>query len=306
MSEFAIETRGLVKRFGTTRVLHGIDLQVPRGSVFGLVGPNGAGKTTTFSLLCGFLRPTQGEIRILGHAPDDRVNLAGRVGALPQDAPLPARMRVLDALRYFAELGGMSPAHALAAAGAALGSVGLERDGTKRCGELSHGMAKRVSLAQAFLGNPELVLLDEPTSGLDPKSAREVKDLIRERGRRATVVLSSHNLEQIEELCDGVAIIDQGRLARQGTLSDVTGQGELVRIALADERADAVLEAVGPLGCVSQVVFQPATRTLEVRISGAAPEEAIPEVLRAALGAGGRVVGVSRGRRLEERVLELT
>lgn len=306
MSEFAVKTQGLSKRFGSLTVLSEVDLMVPKGSTFGLVGPNGAGKTTTFSLICGFLRPSRGEIQVLGHSPQNRAFLSGRLGALPQDAPFPPRMRLLEALRYFAELGGMNPSDALAAAWAGLGSVGLERAAKARCGELSHGMGKRAALAQAFLGNPELVLLDEPTSGLDPRSAREVKDLIREKGRNATVILSSHHLEQIEELCDAVAILDKGRLAQQGTLAEVTGQGELLRVLLADPVADEVVKALGPLPHVKQVVFVPASKTLEVRISDLPPEDAIPAVLATILAAGGRVLSVSRGRRLEEQVLDLT
>jgi ABC-type multidrug transport system ATPase subunit len=170
---------------------------------------------------------------------------------------------------------------------------------------MSHGMGKRVALAQAFLGGPELVLLDEPTSGLDPKTAYEIKQVIRSQRGRRTVVVSSHDLAQIEELCDGVAIIDKGLVLQQGALGEVTGQGELVRVSLANEASELLVAAVRGLACVQQVRFDAAARVLEVRIQGA-PEEAVPSVLRAALDHGGQVVGLSRGQRLEERVLQLT
>lgn len=306
LGSLAVETHGLSRRFGLVEALRGVDLQIPRGSVFGLVGPNGAGKTTAFSLLCGFLRPTAGTVRVLGCDPRDRPALSGRVGALPQDAPLPARRRVLEVLRYLAELGGTPREGSREAAEAVLALVGMTRLGERRCGELSHGQAKRVSLAQAFLGRPELVLLDEPTSGLDPRSTREVKDILLSRRGALTLVISSHNLDQIEELCDAVAILDRGRLVRQGTLGEVTGQDEVVRVSLADDEADAAVEAMGRLPFVTGAVFHAPSRTLEVRIQGSAAEQAIPAILQAALGAGVRVLGVTRGRRLEDRVLELT
>lgn len=306
MSELAIETTGLRRRFGSFEALKGIDLRVPLGSTFGLVGPNGSGKTTTFSILCGFLKPTEGTVRLLGHDASDRAALLGRVGALPQDAPLPPRMTALEALRYWAELGGASRHDSLRLAREALEQVGLARDADKKGPQLSHGMAKRVSLAQAFLGDPELVFLDEPTAGLDPRSAAEIKNLIRNWKGRATIVLSTHELSQIEELCDAVAIIDRGVVKQQGSIGEVTGQGELVRITLADADASRVTEAAKNLGFVSGAIFDDRTRTLEARVQGAKAEDAVPALLRAVLDAGGRPLSVTRGQRLEERVLELT
>lgn len=306
MSDLAIETMGLKRRFGGFEALKGVDLKVPVGSTFGLVGPNGSGKTTTFSILCGFIKPTAGQVRLLGHAHDDRAALLGRVGALPQDAPLPARMTALQALRYWAELGGTSANDSDRLAREALERVGLAKDANKKGPQLSHGMAKRVALAQAFLGKPELVLLDEPTAGLDPRSAAEIKEIIREHRGLATIVLSTHELSQIEELCDGVAILDRGVVKQQGLIGDVTGRGELVRVTLADSDASAVVQAVGKLPFASRAAFDERSRTLEVRVRGEVAENAVPALLRVILDAGGRPVGVSRGRRLEERVLELT
>ena len=128
MSNLAVETNDLTRKFGSFEALKGVNLRVPRGSIFGLVGPNGAGKTTTFSILCGFLSPTSGTVKVLDADPQDRVALAGRLGALPQDAPLP-RMSALDALRYWGELSGMTPAEAIrAATWNAAEALGMERD----------------------------------------------------------------------------------------------------------------------------------------------------------------------------------
>ena len=305
MSELAVDAKGLTRRFGAFEALKGVDLKIPRGSIFGLVGPNGAGKTTTFSILCGFLAPTAGTVSVLGHHPQDRVALAGKLGALPQDAPLP-RVTAMEALCYWGELSGLHPADAKRAAADALDMVGLTRDANRRASDFSHGMAKRVSIAQAFLGEPELVLLDEPTSGLDPKSAFEIKEVIRSRKGKATVVVSSHDLAQIEELCDSVAVIDRGRVVQQGVISELTGQGELVRIAIADPDATKAIEAIQKVSFASAVRFDQRNGVIEVRVKGASAEDAIPVVLMAALQAGARVVGVSRGQRLEERVLQLT
>ncbi len=306
MSELAIETTGLKRSFGAFPALRGIDLRVPAGSVFGLVGPNGAGKTTTFSILCGFLHPTEGAAKVLGHDPRDRAALSGKLGALPQDAPLPTRMSAFDALCYWGELSGLSRVDAKNDAVRWLDRVGLQEHARKKGPQLSHGMAKRVALAQAFLGDPRLVLLDEPTSGLDPKTAHEIKQIIKREAGTRTVVVSSHDLAQIEELCDSVAILDKGSVVQQGTLGDVTGRGELVRLHLADDEADQATAALSALAFVTHAAFDRAERTLEARVQGAPPEEAVPAILKAALQAGARVVGVTRGQRLEERVLELT
>ena len=161
-------------------------------------------------------------------------------------------------------------------------------------------------LGRAFLGQPELVLLDEPTSGLDPKSAYEIKEIIRTRRGQSTIIISSHDLAQIEELCDSVAVIDRGRVAQQGVISELTGQGERIRISVAgavSPKAIAILEA---LPVTAQVSFDARSQILDVRVKGAPAEEAIPQVLLTALESGIRIMSVSRGQRLEERVLELT
>jgi len=306
MSETAIRTSSLARHYGGLRALEDVSLSVPSGAICGLIGPNGAGKTTLFGLLCGFLSPTSGSAEVLGADPRDRRALGSRVAALPQDAPLPNRLNILDAVTYWAEAGGTPSRQARTQAAEALEAVGLGRDLAKRCGELSHGMGKRVALAQALVGTPDLILLDEPTAGLDPRSQAEVKQLVRDRRGRATVVISSHDLAQLEELCDHVAILDHGKLVTQGDLASVVGRGELLRIELAIADGSAFLAALASVKEATGPRWNAAARTIEVRISGSPPEVAVPAVLRALLTAGAPVIAVARGQRLEERVLQLT
>lgn len=302
----AIRTEGLTKRFGSTVAVDGLGFHVPQGSIFGFLGPNGAGKTTTFSLLCGFARPTSGSATVLGSAPGTLPR--GRMSALPQDARFHPDRTVFDSLCFLAELGGMTPGEARPEAERVLKAVDLADALKVRGKALSHGMAKRFGIAQAFLGSPELVLLDEPTEGLDPRNAHTVREMIRALAGRSTVVVSSHNLAEVEDLCDQAAILDHGRLVTQGTMAELTGTDEQVLIALGDPGRD-VKGAVGRVRDVKSVEVSTDGRRLRVRLEAGASrpvEAAISEVLRAVLDAGATVGTVSRGRSLEERFLELT
>ncbi|MBI5545858.1 MAG: ABC transporter ATP-binding protein, partial [Deltaproteobacteria bacterium] len=179
--EPAIALEGVTRRYGALVAVNEVSLLIPRGAVYGLIGPNGAGKTTTFSMICGYLKPDAGAVRVLGHRAGDLGALKGRLGALPQDASLPANDLVGNALVFYARLLGMPKPQAIRAVQEGLERVGLSQWWRVRCGALSHGMAKRVGLAQAFLGSPEVVLLDEPTAGLDPKSAFHLREYIKQQ-----------------------------------------------------------------------------------------------------------------------------
>ena len=231
----AIRTVGLVKHFGSVHAVDGVDLTVPRGAVFGLIGPNGAGKTTTFGLVCGWVRPSAGVVEVLGTSPRRVSVLKGRLAALPQDATLPPTTPVLSSLAYLARLQGFSGKAAKDEAARVLALVGLSKWGKVRAQGLSHGMAKRVGLAQAFIGHPEVVLLDEPTAGLDPKSAHSVRELILEmKEDRTTVVVSSHNLYELEAVCDHAAILDRGRVIAAGPMDELTAADTEFVVELAD------------------------------------------------------------------------
>src|SRR5580700_1446753 len=227
--EAAVRVVGLTKHFGSKTALDGVSLTVPAGAVFGLVGPNGAGKTTTFSILAGYLRPSSGSVEVLGFAPTAVDQLRARLGVLPQDALLPARDTVGEFLVHMAELQDLPHHKALEAVRQGLDDVAGRDWWGQRCGSLSHGMAKRVALAQAFLGEPDVVLLDEPTAGLDPRIAYEVRQLIKSRKGRSTLIVSSHNLQELEEVCDGAAILDRGRLVGSGSMAELTAATQEVR-----------------------------------------------------------------------------
>jgi ABC-type multidrug transport system ATPase subunit len=228
----ALRIDNLTKSFDKVQALAGVSLSVPRGSIYGLLGPNGAGKTTLFSLVAGFLLADEGRIEVLGATVDRVADLRGRMTILPQDAAFQKNVPILEQLVFLRRLDGSDRATAEREVNEALEKVGIAEYRHRGVHALSHGMQKRMGIAQAFLGSPEVILLDEPTSGLDPQNARQIRDLIRamQSERQVTTVISSHNLAEIQELCDHVAILDRGRLIVAGPVADVTRAGRMLEI----------------------------------------------------------------------------
>jgi ABC-2 type transport system ATP-binding protein len=302
----AVELVDVVKRFGPKTAVDRLSLRIPRGSCYGLIGPNGAGKTTTFSLMCGFLAPTSGTLSVLGASPSASGALKGHVGVLPQDALLPPWERVGRLLTDWAALSWLPNPEQEART--ALQRVGLAEAWDVKCNALSHGMTRRVAIAQAIMGAPPVILLDEPTGGLDPRVAAEARALIRSLKGEHTLVISSHNLQELEELCDAAAILDRGVLVREGTMAELTGQGEEFTLQLVPTAPipEEALRAVA--GCAS--VGRSADGRVQIRLQGGPgapqPEQVITACLRTVIDAGGQVSEVHRGRKLEQRVLELT
>ena len=239
MIGYAIVTRELVKRRGKRRALDGLSLSVPRGSILGLVGENGAGKTTWMMTVAGFLRPDSGEIDILGMGPFDAERHAGRISILPQDSELPLESTPKGALYRFGRLQGLSPDAARRSAHDALAAVNLLDRANATVRTLSHGMRKRAMVAQCFVGNPEIVLLDEPLNGLDPVEADRLRRFIASQRGRRTVVVSSHNLEDVERLCTHVAVVGKGRLVRMDTVAAITHGTDRIVYALSSAPGDA-------------------------------------------------------------------
>jgi len=304
VSERAIEILEATRRFGTKVAVDGVSLTINRGEVYGLIGPNGAGKTTTFSMMCGYLRPTRGTVRVMGVDPFVDGALKGKIGVLPQDAMLPGGWKVGPLLMYWARLSGLDAPEKEART--SLERVGLMEAWGVDTHALSHGMAKRAALAQALMGRPPLVLLDEPTAGLDPRIANQVRQVIREmKDQQTTVVVSSHNLQELEQLCDAAAILDRGKLAQAGTMNELTAQGAEFRVQVA--RGTVIIPELQSLPGVTSARMEGET-LLHIRFDGQAhrPEEVISRVVGHLLQTGVLILGVSQGRRLEERVLQLT
>jgi ABC-type multidrug transport system ATPase subunit len=302
----AIDLKGVTKRFGAVTAVNDVTFEVPDGSVFGLIGPNGAGKTTTFSMLAGYLAPTAGEIYILDRSPDAVAELKGQVGVLPQDALLPAGEKVGDFLTYLARLQGMDAMQAKPAVEKVLAEVEGADWWKTKCGALSHGMAKRVGLAQALLGDPRVVLLDEPTAGLDPRVAYGVRQLVKSRKGRCTLVISSHNLQELEEICDHAAILDRGHLITVGTIAELTASSSEVRFELG--RGPVPEDAVRAVEGVKTVSWDKASRELNVTFDRAVAdaEEIIKRTTYVLYQNNARISGIAKGRGLEQRVMELT
>jgi ABC-2 type transport system ATP-binding protein len=312
--EAAVELRRLTKRFGAKTAVDGVSLSIPMGSVYGLIGPNGAGKTTTFSMMAGYLHPTEGSVEILGFRPTAVDELRSRVGVLPQDALLPAGDKVGEFLVHMARLQDYPGDKAEELARQAIADVEGKDWWNQRCGSLSHGMAKRVALAQAFLGAPDVVLLDEPTAGLDPRVAWEMRQLIKLKKGACTIVISSHNLQELEEICDAAAILDRGRVVASGAMTELTAANEEVRIKVAagtrrgTQPGQVPMAKLQELAMVRSVDFADEDREIIVSFerSKADAETVIGHVLWILLHAQVRISGVTKGRGLEQRVMDLT
>jgi ABC-type multidrug transport system ATPase subunit len=302
---FAISMQSVSKRFGSTVALDDVSFDVPAGYAFGLIGPNGAGKTTAFSIIAGFLRPGSGLALVLDHDARAIEVLKGRLSVLPQDALLPGYETVGEFLVHMARLQGLESG-ADTVARKALEEVEGADWWSRRCGKLSHGMAKRVALAQAFLGKPEVVLLDEPTAGLDPKIAFEVRSLIKKRKGKCTLVISSHNLHELEEVCDAAAILDHGKIVAAGSMEDLTAASREIRVTVA--RGPLPMDKVRALPGVKRADYIGQERTLTVHFDSAVgdAEDMIGQVLLLLLSEKIRISAVAKGRGLEQRVMELT
>jgi ABC-2 type transport system ATP-binding protein len=226
-AETVVSVRGLSKVFkdfwgrSKARAVDDVDFDVRRGEVFGLLGPNGSGKSTTVKLLLGLLNPTKGHIEVFGHAPR-HVQTKSRIGYLPEESYLYRYLNAKETLNFFGNLFHLPRIDRARRSEQLLEMVGLSQTLTRPVGEFSKGMQRRIGLAQALINDPDLVILDEPTSGLDPIGCREVKDLIIALARRGkTVILSSHLLADVEDVCDRVVIYYGGKVQAIGTLKEL-------------------------------------------------------------------------------------
>ncbi len=270
--EVVVSVRGLTKVFKDfwnrpkARAVDNVDFDVKRGEVFGLLGPNGSGKSTTVKMLLGLLYPTKGHIEVFGHSPR-HVQTKSRIGYLPEESYLYRYLNSRETLDFFGNLFHLNKGERDNRAEQLLDMVGLSQTRTRAVGEFSKGMQRRIGLAQALINDPDLVILDEPTSGLDPIGCREIKDLILALARRGkTVILSSHLLSDVEDVCDRVVIYYGGKVQALGTLKELLAKPDTLRITtpvLPRETMERVLATIRKDAGAGEVRVDNPTQNLE-------------------------------------------
>jgi ABC-type multidrug transport system ATPase subunit len=297
---------------GGRRALDRLTFHVPRGAICGFIGPNGAGKTTTFSIVSGFLPADEGSVDILGEGPFDPWTFKGRLGVLPQDAELPGRHTAPELLEHLAVLQGLDRRSARIEAARRLEQVRLGDRLGDRIDSLSHGMRRRVAVASALLGAPELVLLDEPTAGLDPLQAMSLREELAALRGRTTLVISSHNLAELERLCDWIVMIDEGRCVREGSCAEVTGRQ--ARLILQTPASASAAEAIRAHQArqahpASSALVGAALSVADDEVSialapGADADAASLAIMSALVGAGIPLRELRRGTSLEDEFMD--
>src|SRR3954468_1424259 len=317
-TEVVVSVRGLTKVFKDfwgrpkARAVDNVDFEVRRGEVFGLLGPNGSGKSTTVKLMLGLLYPTKGHIEVFGHSPR-HVATKSRIGYLPEESYLYRYLNAHETLDFFGNLFQLPKADRENRAEQLLEMVGLSQTRMRAVGEFSKGMQRRIGLAQALINDPDLVILDEPTSGLDPIGCREVKDLILALARRGkTVILSSHLLSDVEDVCDRVVIYYGGKVQAMGTLKELLATPDAVRITtptLPRETMSRVLEIIRKDVSEDRVRVDTPTQNLESYFLGVVQRAKQSEAETSGATSGNKVAAYLRGEAdksssRQEKVLE--
>jgi len=303
-TENIIVVRGLTKIFKDfwgrpkARAVDNVDFEVRRGEVFGLLGPNGSGKSTTVKMLLGLLYPTKGHIEVFGHSPR-HVATKARIGYLPEESYLYRYLNSRETINFFGNLFDLSAADRNNRSEQLLEMVGLNQVRTRVVGEFSKGMQRRIGLAQALINDPDLVILDEPTAGLDPIGCREVKDLILALARRGkTVILSSHLLADVEDVCDRVVIYYGGKIQAMGTLKELLAQPDSVRITtptLPRATMERVLETIRGDVASDKVQVDNPTQNLESYFLGVVEKAKQNAAETSGATSGARVAAYLRG-----------
>jgi ABC-2 type transport system ATP-binding protein len=303
-AETVVSVRGLTKVFKDfwgrpkARAVDNVDFQVRRGEVFGLLGPNGSGKSTTVKMILGLLYPTKGHIEVFGHSPR-HVATKARIGYLPEESYLYRYLDSRETLDFFGNLFRLDQGDRKDRAEQLLEMVGLSQVHTRAVGEFSKGMQRRIGLAQALINDPDLVILDEPTSGLDPIGCREVKDLILALARRGkTVILSSHLLSDVEDVCNRVVIYYGGKIQAMGTLKELLATPDAIRIttpALPRETMERVLDLIRKDVAHDKVRIDTPTQNLESYFLDVVAKARMAAAETSGATSGARVAAYLRG-----------
>jgi ABC-2 type transport system ATP-binding protein len=305
-NDLVVQTSGLTKRFGRRTVVDHVDLRVPRGSAFGYLGPNGAGKTTTIRMLLGLTGADEGRMQVLGHpVPRERKSALGRVGAIVEEPRFLDHLTGRENLRIIAAV---REPEAHARIDGALERVGLRDRADERVRAYSTGMRQRLGVARCLLADPELLILDEPANGLDPAGILEFRLMVGallSEGR--TVMLSSHLLDEVEKICDAVAILDRGRVVAQGPIAELSAEGtrSVVLHSLETGRAMTILAGHPAIKSIEE--NGEGIRAVLGHVSSAEVRSVAADLNRRLVEAGVPVFGIELPMAtLEERFLEIT
>ena len=312
-----IEVRNLTKNYGNVKAVQNVSFSVGKDQVLGFLGPNGAGKTTIMKILTGYHFPSGGTALVDGISVDENpVEVKKRIGYLPENVPLYGDMTVDEYLAFIAEARLIPAGERAQAVNACLEACGLGGYRSRKIDTLSKGYRQRAGLAQAILHDPAILILDEPTNGLDPNQIIEIRSLIRDLGRRKTVILSSHILQEIEAICSQVLIINEGKIAAQGTAEEIAGTmkgGETWELALKGTDIESIITRLQRLGDGIASVSAAAQDDGTVSLSFFIPEldaEDIPSGERIfdwAVSSGLKILGMSRKKlSLEDIFVKLT
>jgi ABC-2 type transport system ATP-binding protein len=273
-----ITVENLTKNYGEICAVNDINFKIRQGEILGLLGPNGAGKTTFMRMLTCYLAPSAGTIQVKDlNIQDHPLAIKKLLGYLPENAPLYPDMLVYDYLRYVADIRGLDRKAGLERIDRLAATCSIREVMHQPIGELSKGYKQRVGLAQAMMGDPEILVLDEPTSGLDPNQIIEIRGIIKKIGKEKTVILSTHILSEAEATCDRVVIIHKGRIAADSRIEDLKqslGQGAVIALELANADFASVQEVLGRVAGVAVVEKgEGADGSLAVRVTSRSGED---------------------------------
>ncbi len=254
-----ILVENLTKTYGTQKAVDNISFQVETGEILGFLGPNGAGKTTTMKIITTFMAPSAGDVKVSGISIfDDHEAIKKKIGYLPESNPLYQDMPVLEYLEFAALIQQVPKEKVNGRIAEMVHLTGLNSEKHKKIGELSKGFKQRVGLAQALIHDPEILILDEPTTGLDPNQIVEIRNLIKEIGREKTIILSTHILPEVEETCDRILILNNGKIVANGTsqtLRQRASGNQSIRLQILDANPDIVLPGLQNIDGVLSVDF---------------------------------------------------
>lgn len=265
-----IEVRDLVKRYGAHTAVDHLSFKVEKGQIYGFLGPNGAGKTTTMNIMTGYIGPTEGEVIINGfNILEDPEKAKRAIGYLPEQPPLYMDMTPREYLKFAAELKGLGPEEGQASVEKVIALTKIEDVQNRLLKNLSKGYRQRVGLAQAILGMPDILILDEPTVGLDPKQIHEIRELIRSLAKEHTIILSSHILSEVQEVCDHVLIIHHGKLIATGTPEELEAQlnGRAMELIVKSDELHKVQRIFDSIDGIKSTTCAPTKTALEISVT---------------------------------------